>query len=150
MKLKLIKFILLLSLFVVSFLMIACATGGKEEGKESGLYYIGNEVLHDLLSDESDAGFFIYMGRPTCPMCQEFEPILEETLADLKAPLRYFQTDKARADDEERMLMLLEDLGITGIPVIVFVKNGLIRDFLMGMHTQEELIAFFENNGGLR
>ena len=144
------KCMLLISLLVVSFLMAACGLGnGPEDNIEPGLYYIGNDELYEILNTEGDEGFFIYIGRPTCPMCQEFEPILNETLDDLEAALRYFQTDMARADDEDQMLLMLEALRITGVPIVVYIENRELRDFIMGVYTMEEVMNFFEYNGGL-
>lgn len=150
MKLK--KMVLLLALFVVSFGMIACGSDDEPEAVvEPGLYPIGNDELYQILNNESEeeneTGIFVYMGRPTCPMCREFEPVLDEALAYLGMSLNYFQTDQARVDDEAQMLLLLETLGITGIPIIVYIENGELRDFLMGMHEMEDVIDFFESNG---
>ena len=128
---------------------MACGSSDEPEIVEPGLYYIGNEALSAILNDENDDIVFIYIGRPTCPLCVEFEPILDEALAYLERPLKYFQTDLARADDEEQMLFLLEKIGITGIPIIVALKDDGIRDYIMGVYTMEEVLYFFESNGGL-
>lgn len=116
------------------------------------LTYIGNEDMYDILNDRSGTGHFIYIGRPTCPACQQFEPVLRATLQELDQELRYFQTDRAReADDESEMTMIeiLDALGIQGVPTMAYIVNGQVVDSFTRIETREGILAFLEANGGL-
>ena len=136
----------ILSLIMVLFgiLLVACGSNS-----EPGLHEIGNEEFAELVASDNEAGHWVYIGRPTCQYCRELEPILEEALHDLGAPMYYFQTAKARYADEDKMLELLAPLNLEGIPIIVHLVDGDVATYLIGVHTQEEIIAFIEENGGI-
>ncbi|OTN76137.1 hypothetical protein A5886_001214 [Enterococcus sp. 8G7_MSG3316] len=108
----------------------------------SSLIEVRNQELAQAL--ESDSKFFIYIGRPTCPICEDFESILENALEELDNNLYYFNTDKARDEDEEKMLALIESLEIVAVPTIIYVEYGEVISQLNGLHTQVEVIDFFE------
>ena len=116
------------------------------------LVYVGNTEMYEILNDTSDEGSFVYIGRPTCPHCVEFEPTLEETLEYLGQELRYFQIDLAREEDDESemtMAEIMDELGVTGVPRIVYIENGLVIDSLSGNQPKNNVISFFDDNGGL-
>ena len=136
------KVILSLLIFLFGMLLIACGN----ETIEPGLQEIGNEEFSEIVTSESLDGYFVYIGRPTCQYCRIFEPILQETLEDLEITMYYFQTAKARYDDEQTMLALLAPLNIEGIPIIVYLVNGSVVDYIIGVHTQAEITAFLEIN----
>jgi len=116
------------------------------------LYYVGNSEMYEILNDTSGEGFFIYIGRPTCPHCAAFEPTLEETLQYLDRDMRYFQTDLASlANDESEMTMneIVQAMGVTGVPRVVYVENGVVIDALSGNQPMDVVLSFFDDNGGL-
>lgn len=121
---------------------------------EVGLTYVTSDELYDILADMSNTGFFVYIGTPSCPFSQQFEPILVETLEELNLGLRYWQVDNAFEVEEELANEVFSNmLGQTrwngGVPVIKFIANGHIVDFLSGVQESETVIEFFERNGGL-
>lgn len=130
---------------LIGILLVAC--GSSEP--ELGLYEIGNEQFAKIVASDNEAGYWVYIGRPTCQYCRELEPILEETLQYLEAPMYYYQTAKARYDDEDKMLSLLAPLDIEGIPIIVHLINGEVVAYLIGVHTQDEIIVFINEHGGI-
>ena len=116
------------------------------------LLYIGNAEMYEIINDTSDEGFFVYVGRPTCPVCADFEPTLEETLQYLDQDLRYFQTDLASLANEESEMTtgeIASALDITGVPRILYIENGSVVDLITGNRSREDIISFFEDNGGL-
>jgi len=115
------------------------------------LYYVGNDEMYEILNDTSGEGFFVYIGRPTCPNCVEFEPTLEETLRYLDQELRYYQVDLAFEGPESEMTVseIMDELEVTGVPRIVYIENGEVIDGLSGNREKEDVISFFEENGGL-
>ena len=135
------KVILILKIFLFGMLLVACGSS-----IESGLHEIGNEEFAEIIASDSEAGYWVYIGRPTCYYCREIKPILEETLQYLEAPMYYFQTARARYTDEDRMLELLNPLDIDGIPIIVRLVDGRVDDYLIGVHSKGEIVAFIEEN----
>ena len=139
---------LFLSLIIALFgiLLMAC----NAEVVEPGLHEIGNDEFAEILADEGETGTFVYIGRPTCQECRAFEPILQRTLQHLEMSMYYFQTAKARYDTEAggeaRMLELLAPLQIEGIPIIVYLVDGQVIDYLIGLHQQEEVEKFINSN----
>jgi predicted bacteriocin transport accessory protein len=116
------------------------------------LVYVGNSEMYEILNDASGEGFFVYIGRPTCPHCAAFEPTLEETLRYLDQELFYYQIDLARegdAESEMTMSEIMEEIEVTGVPRIVYIEDGLVIDSLAGNRSQEDVISFFDENGGL-
>jgi len=126
---------------------------GRDDAGREELFYIGNDDMYEILNDRSGEGFFVYIGRPTCPNCREFEPVLRETLQSLGGEMRYFQTDIARESDDVSAMTTIDILNlinVPGVPSTVFIVNGEVVDRLGNSErTPEGLNAFFEANGGL-
>lgn len=133
---------------VVVILIIAIAILNVLENTK--LHVIGNSEMEAILNDDSGVGTFVYIGRPTCPFCNEFEPILEGVLNDLDRELPYFETDLADLEDPMRRSQIFDRLGVAGVPAIVYIVNGQVVDSLNGLQQQEAVLEFFEANGGLR
>jgi predicted bacteriocin transport accessory protein len=113
------------------------------------LVVIGISEMNAILNDQSGQEF-VYIGRPTCPYCEEFKPVLEATLSELGQELVYFETDLADLEDQDRRIEILEQLGVGGVPVIVYIENGQAVDSITGVQTRERVLEFFESNGELR
>jgi len=108
------------------------------------LIIVGNQELSDLL--DSDRAFFLYVGRPTCPFCIEFKPILTETLTDRGESIYYFEVDMAMVEDSTHTLELLGILDITGVPMMAYIEGGEVIDLVGGIQSPEELTNFFERH----
>lgn len=133
------KTLLYLVFVLFCILLVACGRN------RAGLHEIGNTEFAQILEREG-VGTFVYIGRPTCELCYVFEPILQETLQELGMPMYYFQTDQARQTDEDKMLELLEPLNIDGIPIIIYVIEGYVVDYIIGPHQSADIVAFIEAN----
>ena len=124
----------------------------EESNESSGLFYVGNAEMYEIINDTSGEGFFVYVGRPTCPQCTAFEPTLEEALEYLDQELRYFQADlAAQLNDESEMTTgeIAQELGVTTVPRILYIENGEVIDQITGNRQLDDVLSFFENNGGL-
>lgn len=140
------KKVLSLIVVLLGILLMACS----DNSVEPGLSEIGNERFAEILAQEDSEGTFVYIGRPTCRYCREFEPILEATLQEIDMFMYYFQTAKARYDQEyggeARMLSLLSPLEIEGIPIVVYLRDAQVVDYIIGVHQHAEIVAFIERN----
>jgi len=114
---------------------------------------IGVEEMYEILHDRTGNGFFVYVGRPTCPNCVDFEPNLRAALQYLGRELNYFEVDLAQdveTDEEfDFFLQILSDFRIDAVPLTLYVQNGEVIDTLRGIHSKQGVLNFFESNGGL-
>ena len=130
---------------------------GTTNDNQEVLPYVGVSEMQTILNSTSGEGTFVYIGRPTCPACQRYEPILRELLRDLDGSVAYFEIDRAReteADYEMTVTEINQIIGVTGVPHLVFIRDGEVVDFadghtLLGGDSREVTLEFFERNGGL-
>jgi len=129
---------------------------GHENVGSARLPYIGNLEMYEILNDRSGEGFFVYIGRPDCSACLEYEPLLEEILEELDRELRYYRVDLALLEEDSVLdpVETLEILQVHYVPSIVFIQNGELVDLItgvsfLGADAREVTIEFFEENGGL-
>lgn len=123
----------------------------------AGTTIISNEAMVSILDDDSEVGFFVYVGMASCPACQRFEPILDETLQTLNLGLRHLQMEDMRNEDPDEAQVIISRVQQLanlrgwggGVPVIMYFVQGNVLDILEGVRTQEEITNFFERNGGL-
>lgn len=88
----------------------------------------GNLVKIENSSDfYSITNGFIYFGRDSCPTCEIFRPILEETLVDIKKDIYYFDIDYFREKNilsEEALQEIFKKYDIISIPMVISLKNN--------------------------
>ena len=130
---------------ITLFVLLVIFLTGCSRGLTPGLHEIGNPEFANIMAQTGNGGTFVYIGRPTCRYCRRLEPNLEQALQELELPMYYFETAAARRIDENRMLELLEPLDIPGIPIIVYIVNGEVSDYLIGVHSTANIIEFITN-----
>ncbi|MFV0466007.1 MAG: thioredoxin family protein [Lachnospiraceae bacterium] len=114
--------VFILILFYVLLVFTACNSTETDYLKPID----NSSELYEIIS-KSDASY-IYFGRPTCPDCEEFQPILEEVLTIKNQYIFYYNTDDRKNDDIYDEFIELFD--ITWIPTIYKVKdNAIIAEF---------------------
>ena len=137
----------------------------NQNQSQSVFNYVDVEDMQAILDDTSGQNFFVYIGRPTCPACQQYEPSLRLLLQDLGQELRYFELDRAReilqeldeaevnADGADAVTLVNQRIGVTSVPHMVLIRNGEVVDSADGVwllgNAQENTLEFFERNGGL-
>ena len=134
-----------MSLLVLIIGMIFSVSGCgflTQDEVEEPLVVIGNLQLLELIEDGTH--FFLYVGRPTCPFCAEFEPVLIETLRDQGKSIYYFNLDEAREENESKMIELATVLEVAGVPAMFRIENGQVVTMQGGVLSSEELIEFLE------
>jgi thiol-disulfide isomerase/thioredoxin len=80
--------------------------------------------LYEIIGDEKVS--YIYFGRPTCPDCVDFFPILEDVMDELSQIVYYFNTDERRVEDEYEEIMSIFD--VVWVPTVFRVENSIILD----------------------
>jgi len=140
---------------------IVQGAGGNRGSRQ--LPFITIEDTIEILNDRSGEGFFLYVGRPTCPACVIFEPVFEQILRrEYRSSIPYFNLDSLRleeAQSEEELEFSVEEivemLNVYVTPTLVFIRDGEVVDLVdQGLVTQggvnEELVRYFiDRNGGL-
>lgn len=106
------------------------------------LVVIGNTQMETILSSKEEKKVFVYIGRPTCPECQKFEPILKETLKGEYKTIYYYNTDVARKDNEESLESLAFELGVKVVPTMIKISNGKVVSKLAGIKNQKAILEF--------
>ncbi|MGM9902558.1 hypothetical protein A5844_000945 [Enterococcus sp. 10A9_DIV0425] len=133
------KIILVVGIFIAIFgSFLAFKISSPSEPLET----IGNAQMETMLSSKEKKDVFVYVGRPTCPECQKFEPILKETLTDEYKTMYYYNTDVARKDNEESLQSLASELGVEVVPTIVKISNGKVVSKLEGIKNQKAILEF--------
>lgn len=96
--------------------------------------------------DSKQTGF-VYIGRPTCPHCAIFTPILNEVLRENgRQNVHYYNTDEARKVSADELSALMSRLGIEGVPAFIFYRDGIESARLENVADKQALIEFFAAN----
>ncbi|WP_195572509.1 thioredoxin family protein [Paenibacillus sp. 1001270B_150601_E10] len=93
-----------------------------EQMDKKVLMPMSNQQLETFLTEKKSG--FVYVGRPTCPVCQEFEPKLVKEVKANKAEVHYFNTDEGRKENEEKMVEMLNSLNISTVPALLYIRDG--------------------------
>ena len=125
---------LLLISLLVPLILIGCSYNS-----EYGLRDIDSKDLSLLVDENNDA--LIYVGRPTCDECTEFEPILQEAIND-RFFVYYYNTDNRRQDAE--YLELLKKLSVDHVPILIHIKGGEIVSSIDSAKEVGEIQAFLD------
>lgn len=70
---------------------------------------------------------YIYLGRPTCPSCRLFEPILKLISKERHIDINYFNSDYLRKEkkvSDEELMKVFEKYEVTRIPLLAYVIDG--------------------------
>ncbi|KGL41021.1 hypothetical protein BMT55_07975 [Listeria newyorkensis] len=114
------KKLLFLGMLGVFLVLAACGSEKTEDSKQLDKITLA-EFQAKL--DNKESGF-VYIGRPTCPDCQAFQPTLDSVLKDKEMRLAYFDTDAARETAEDDTKTFLQDMKVKTVPVIFYLKDG--------------------------
>ena len=98
----------------------------------------GSDVYEMIENDET---FILYIGRDTCPYCQQYVPNLMEA-AENQNITEIFHVDTIDPSNS----MFVDDENISSTPTTYLVKNGVIVETFVGFKTTaqvEQLIIDF-------
>lgn len=135
--------------FVVLLIFLALLNGQTQDTESADtddvLTSITNEELADFLQKEQSG--FLYVGRPTCPVCREFKPLLEGASEETGQNVYYYNTDAGREQDEAKTGELLDQLEVEYVPILFYIENGKIVDRLTPETMDQAVItAFIESH----
>lgn len=70
----------------------------------------------------------IYIGRPTCPICVKFLPMLHDILATKNMRIDYFNVDNFFNDDspdKTNYINFFQELNISQLPSLIFTDGNM-------------------------
>lgn len=91
----------------------------------------GSDVADKLDNDDT---FILYIGRDTCPYCQQFVPELM-TAAENQSITEIFHVDTIDPSNED----FVDDEGIRSTPTTYLIKNGVIVHAFIGYKTADDV-----------
>ena len=127
------KSITLIILMCIAFLG-ACS-------QKNELILVDSETVVSFLNENGGIKF-LYVGRPTCENCQEYQPIVEAVINEIDVEVFYYNTDDNRED--EIFDEIIEQLDLVAVPTIIKIKNGKVVDEMIGVQTMEYTTDFFQ------
>lgn len=99
-----------------------------------GILYGMSYLSRDYIREIEDASTFynitdgyIYFGRPNCPSCELFLPLLTSVANQETVNVYYFNTNYFRDNaliTEDEMAQILETYQVVEVPIIVEIQNG--------------------------
>lgn len=117
------------------------AGGADETVNYSVLTSVGNQDVLDFLSEKKTG--FLYVGRPTCSVCQVFAPILTKVVEAENYEVFYYDTDAAN-DDKELKSEVLAAISVTSVPTFMYIENGVEVERLDDTSSEEKLREFIQ------
>ena len=95
--------------------------------------------LSDLnqIREQKETGL-IYIGRDGCRYCDSIYPNLEIFTATQKTEIKYYNTNTDRETNKAEMDKVLNKYGVTQIPVILSVENGIVTQSLLYNELKEQ------------
>ncbi len=76
---------------------------------------------------------------PWCGPCRRMGPIVDEIGVDLAGKVA---VGKLNTDENQNVAM---EFGINAIPTLLFFKDGVQRESLVGLRPKEDIIAYINN-----
>lgn len=121
------------------------STDADEDAKDyySLLTPIDSQAVLDFMSEKSSG--LMYIGRPTCPVCQTFVPMLGEVLLEQDVAVFYYDTEEANNDSDKKSAAL-NAVNVTSVPTFIYIQNGEIVDELEDVTSKSAIKAFIDKN----
>ncbi|OPA79249.1 hypothetical protein BVG16_09150 [Paenibacillus selenitireducens] len=104
-----------------------------------------NEGLESFFQEQQSG--VVYIGRPTCPVCREFQPKVEKVSKATGTEVFYYNTDLARQENETTLNQMMEKLQVQAVPTVIYFSEGKEVDRLQeGEYTQEGFEQFLQKH----
>ena len=131
--------IILVAILVVAGVTVGVAVSSasaKEKNLDSTIELIEDENMHIL-----------FLGRPTCTYCEQFEPVITALSEDYDFKYDYVNTDNLTSKGLSTLLAKLNiDEDNFGTPYLSITKNGKVIAEQSGYVDRETLFDFLQEN----
>ncbi|HFL2423772.1 TPA: thioredoxin family protein [Clostridioides difficile] len=116
----------------------------------SPFYIWGNLKSIDNNSFEniskSDKLNLVYIGRPTCGVCVEFQPKLEQLAKKRFINIYYYNTDEFKKNKSNELKKFFKKTDVSYVPVIIVTKQGKIIERFDSKQGIKKIDNFVKNN----
>ncbi|MFI8496722.1 thioredoxin family protein [Peribacillus butanolivorans] len=110
---------------------------GSAKSSASSLISLDSQKFEKYIKEKEN--IWVYIGRPTCDECDRFSPVLKEVLKENNKQIYYYNTDKARKENEQEMVNQLNKLGVKTVPTMINFKNGKVINTVVGYQDKVSL-----------
>lgn len=112
------------------------SASAKEKNLDSAIELIEDKDMHIL-----------FLGRPTCTYCEQFEPVITALSKDYDFDYDYINTDNLTSSGLSTLLKKLDiDESNFGTPYLSITKDGKVVDEQSGYVDRETLFEFLQDN----
>ena len=114
------------------------ASTSSSQTTEEGWVVVGSTKLLSKMAQQES--FLLYVGKNSCPACQDFNSLLKAASDEAGQPeIFYYNTEKAK-----HKKTVLKTLSVEEVPSLVYVKNGVVFDRADNTTDQAAIKAFLE------
>ena len=132
-------------LLLIGLSVLLSIKGTTELKEDNYLIEIQVEDFYELYN--SNEQFVLLLGRPGCPHCVAFKPIITRVANNYKHNIYYLNTDNIETTED---WVFIWDLAQQeGTPTVAIIENKKLIDSRSGEMTREELISWLSEEGVL-
>ena len=85
-----------------------------------------------------------YIGRPSCPGCEDYLPKLTSILNQYNLSANYYNTELDRSTSYEEMMRVLNIYNVNSVPVLLILSDGEIAYYFSGVDIYEQTVNHFD------
>lgn len=132
--------IILIAILIVGGITIGVSissASAKEKNLDNAIELVEDEKMHIL-----------FLGRPTCTYCEQFQPVIDQLTEDYDLKYDYINTDNLTSSGLSTLLKKLNiDEENFGTPYLSITKDGKVVAEQSGYVDRETLFNFLQENG---
>ena len=98
-----------------------------------------NEELNKIISDNQNSIVVLKFSAQWCGPCRALANTINSLTAEETNGVKFYDVDVDEADEE-----FIEDYNIRNIPVMVYIKDGLIANKTVGLKTKQDILNIIE------
>lgn len=113
-------------LFVLMIVLVGTSCGIKYNSYKNDVAFFQELTLTDAEEKiQNDESFFIYIGRESCPYCQEFVPKLAQAVKETGVIVYYLDSGKL---EKTEWMNFKNSLEFRTIPNLTYFSNGIVME----------------------
>lgn len=104
---------------------------------------INIDQLGNAVNGKMDGNYYIFIGRPTCPYCRKFSPIIRQL--SQKETVYYFNTDEYKTNKKLKNIVK-KTLKIKTVPYITYVHEGKLENGISDSSSSLQTVLNLKKN----
>jgi thioredoxin 1 len=118
---------------------ITNATGGKEMETKEWVGHADDNTFESAVL-KTDRPALVDFWAPWCGPCRALAPVLEEIAEAYDGRANVI---KVNVDESPKTA---SNYGVQSIPTLLFIREGKVRETLVGLTTKDKLVALIDHN----